>query len=133
MLPICLSVLALIVPTCAIISPLSVAVEFLDFLDRGFDRLFDMPRLSAVGLAAAAATVFTPSRKMAWASTVASRGAVTCNVGSLGSDFAHHLCAHIFERVLQLDFLRHSHAVLGDDRRAELLFDDRVAPLGDPA
>jgi hypothetical protein len=31
--------------------------------------------------------------------------------------------------ILQLDFLRHGYAVLGDDRRAELLLDDRIAAL----
>src|SRR6266436_6178956 len=82
-----------------------------------------IPRLRAVGLEPAA-TVFTPSRKMACASAVAG------NIGSLGSDFADHLCAHVLEGVLQFDFLRNRHAVLGDDRRAELLFDHRVAALG---
>ena len=57
-------------------------------------------------------------------------GAVAGNVGGLGSHFAHHLRAHVLERVLQLDFLRYRYAVLGDDRRAELLFDHRVAALG---
>ncbi len=56
--------------------------------------------------------------------------AVAGNIGSLGSDFADHLRAHVLEGVLQFDFLRNRHAVLGDDRRAELLFDHRVAALG---
>src|SRR5581483_9888716 len=56
-------------------------------------------------------------------------GAVAGYVGSLGGDFPHHLRAHVLQGILQLDLLRHGHAVLGDDRRAELLFDHRVAPL----
>ena len=55
--------------------------------------------------------------------------AVAGNVGGLGSDLANHLRAHVLERILQLDFLRDGHAVLGDDRRAELLLDHRIAPL----
>src|SRR5579875_1377236 len=67
--PMVASLLALTVPTWAIMSPCT-----------GFDIFFtastaaatalSMPRFSAIGLAPAA-TVFTPSRKIAWASTVA--------------------------------------------------------------
>ena len=56
-------------------------------------------------------------------------GAVTGNVGRFRSDFLHHLRAHVFERVLQFDFLCHGDAVLRDDRRAEFLFDYGVAAL----
>src|SRR3984893_3238176 len=69
MLPICRSLLAEIVPTCAIMSPLTSRWSFL-ISSTAASTAFSMPRLSAVGLAPAA-TVFTPSRKMAWASTVA--------------------------------------------------------------
>ena len=57
-------------------------------------------------------------------------GAVTGDVGGLGSDFANHLGAHVFERVAELDFLGDGDAVLGDGGRAELLLDDDVAALG---
>ena len=57
-------------------------------------------------------------------------GAVAGDVGGLGGDFAHHLGAHVLERILQLDFLRHGDAVLGDGRRTEFLLDDDVAALG---
>ena len=60
-------------------------------------------------------------------------GAVAGYIGGLGRHFAHHLCAHVFERILQLDFLRHGHAVLGDDRRAKLFFDHSVATPWGPA
>ena len=41
-------------------------------------------------------------------------GAVPGDVGGLGGDFADHLCAHVLERVLQLDLLGDGDAVLGD-------------------
>ena len=44
--------------------------------------------------------------------------------------FAHHLRAHVLERILQLHFLGHRHAVLGDGRAAELFLEDDVAALG---
>src|SRR5262249_42191201 len=57
-------------------------------------------------------------------------GAVGGDVGSLRGDFADHLRAHVFLRVLQFDFLGDGDAVLGDGGRAEFLFDDHVAALG---
>src|SRR5581483_6419054 len=56
--------------------------------------------------------------------------AVTGYVAGLAGDFAHHLCAHVLQAVLQLDFLGYGDAVLGDGGRTELLFDDYVAALG---
>src|SRR6266478_3140646 len=67
--PICLSLLAEMVPTCAIMSPLTSRESFL-ISSTATSTARSMPRLRAVGLAPAA-TVFTPSRKMACASTVA--------------------------------------------------------------
>src|SRR6266849_3691267 len=69
MLPTCLSVLALIVPTCAIMSPFT-SRDSLFISATATSTAFSMPRLRAVGLAPAA-TVLTPSRKIACASTVA--------------------------------------------------------------
>src|SRR5213080_690017 len=69
MLPIGLSLLALMVPTCAIMSPFTSLCCFL-ISSTATSTAFSMPRLSAIGFAPAA-TVFTPSRKIAWASTVA--------------------------------------------------------------
>src|SRR6185312_12927609 len=54
-------------------------------------------------------------------------GAVSGYVGSLRSDFTHHLGAHVFQRVLEFDFFGYRHAVFGDGRRSEFLFDDYVA------
>ena len=57
-------------------------------------------------------------------------GAVAGDVRRLARDLAHHLRAHVLERVLQLDFLGDGDAVLGDRRRSELLVEDDVAALG---
>ncbi len=126
--PICLSLLAEMVPTCAIMSPLTSRESFL-ISSTATSTARSMPRLRPVGLEPAA-TVLTPSRKMAWASTVAVVVPSPATSRRLGSDFANHLRAHVLERVAQFDFLGNGHAVLGDDRRAELLFDHRIAALG---
>jgi len=63
-----------------------------------------MPRLRAVGLAPAA-TVFTPSRKMAWARTVAVVVPSPATVAGLAGDFANHLRAHVLEGIAEFDFL----------------------------
>src|SRR5689334_12620037 len=84
-----------------------------------------MPRLRAIGLAPAV-TFLRPSRKIAWASTVAVVGVVA----RLGRDLLHHLRAHVLERIRQLDLFRDRHAVFGDGRRAEFLIDDDVSALG---
>src|SRR5215467_11504597 len=67
--PICLSLLAEIVPTWAIMSPFTSLCS-LAISPTATSTALSMPRLRAVGLAPAA-TVFTPSRKMACANTVA--------------------------------------------------------------
>ena len=59
-----------------------------------------------------------------------SRRAVAGDVGGLGSDFLDHLRTHVLELVLELDFLRDRHAVLGNRRRAEAALEDDVAALG---
>src|SRR5229473_3515226 len=57
-------------------------------------------------------------------------GAVTRNVRSLGSDFAHHLRTHVLHRIFQVDLFCNCHAVLGNRRRSKLLVDHDVATLG---
>ena len=42
---------------------------------------------------------------------------------------AHHLRAHVLERILEVDLLGDGHAVLGDRGRPELLVEDDVASL----
>ena len=56
--------------------------------------------------------------------------AVSGDVGGLARDFAHHLGAHVLERIRQVDFLGHRDAVLGDRGRSEGLAQDDVASLG---
>src|SRR5882724_11891256 len=48
-------------------------------------------------------------------------------IRGVGSDFLHHLRAHILEFVLQLDFLRDRHTILRDGGGAEALLEHRVA------
>ncbi len=59
-----------------------------------------------------------------------SRGAVTCNVVRLGSDFAEHLSTHVLELVFQFDFLGNSHTIFRGARCAEGFFDHDVTTLG---
>ena len=58
------------------------------------------------------------------------RGAVTGIVVGLLGDFTHHLRAHVFELVLELDLLGDGDAVLGDARRPERFVDHDIAALG---
>src|SRR2546427_7187465 len=53
-------------------------------------------------------------------------GAITGRVRRLARDFAPHLCAHGFQRILEVDFLGDGDAVLRDGRRAEFLVDHDV-------
>ena len=57
-------------------------------------------------------------------------GAVAGDVAGLAGDFAHHLGAHVFIRIFQLDFLGDGDAVLGDGRGAEFLVEHDVAAFG---
>ena len=51
-------------------------------------------------------------------------------VVGLRSHFAHHLGAHAFKLVLEVDFLSNGNAVLRDERTAEGAFEHHVAALG---
>ena len=57
-------------------------------------------------------------------------GAVTGFVVGAGSDFLHHLRAHVFELVSQFDFLGNRHTVFGDARCAKGLVDHDIAAFG---
>ena len=87
-----------------------------------------MPRFRSIGLAPAATD--GAFRTIAWARTVAVVVPSPAMSAGLGGDLVDHLGAHVLELVLELDFLRDRHAVLGDARRAERLLDDDVAALG---
>ena len=56
-------------------------------------------------------------------------GAVANPVGGPRCHLAHHLGAHVLELVVEFDLLGDGHAVLGDARRAERLFEHDVASL----
>ena len=56
-------------------------------------------------------------------------GAVACDIVGLGRDLADELRAHVLECVLELHVLCDGHAVVGDQRRAELLAEHDVAAL----
>src|SRR6266478_3368407 len=117
--PICLSLLAEMVPTMTSKS---------DFRNGHFDGLFDAALES--GGAGAGGDSLDALAEDGLREHGRGGRAVTDNVGSLGSDFADHLRAHVLERSAEFDFLGNGHAILGDDGRAELLFDHRVAALG---
>ena len=59
-----------------------------------------------------------------------SGSAIACVVSSLAGHFAHHLCAHVFELVLELDLLGHCDTVLGDQWSAVAALKCHVASLG---
>src|ERR1035437_6685720 len=58
-----------------------------------------------------------------------SGGAVAGHVARLGGHFAHHLRAHVLQRIFEFDFLGDRDTVYGDGRSAELLLEDHVAAL----
>src|SRR5216684_3664426 len=107
---------------------LDVLVELLDFRNGYFDGLFDAALES--GGAGAGGDSLDAFAEDGLSEHGRGGRAVTGNVGSLGSDFADHLRAHVLEGIAEFDFLGHGHAILGDDGRAELLFDHRVAAFG---
>src|SRR5438046_16951 len=124
--PICLSLFALIVPTCVIISPLTSLWSFLTS-STATSTARSMPRLGH-RTCACCHCLYAFAENGLREHGCGGR-AVAGNVRGLGSDLAHHLRAHIFERVLQFDFLCNGDAILGDDRRAELLLNHCVAAL----
>jgi len=54
------------------------------------------------------------------------RGTVAGHIAGLGGHFAHHLCAHVLQRIFEFDFLGNRDTVLGDRRSAELLLQNHV-------
>ena len=102
--------------------------ELLDFLDGNFhglvDAALDGHRVRARGHR------FDALAEDRLGQNRGRGGAVAGDVGGLRRDLAHHLGAHVFERILQLDLFGHRHAVFGDGRSAELLFENDIAPRG---
>ena len=54
-------------------------------------------------------------------------GSVACILAGLACNFFHHLSAHIFVWIFQLNFLGNSHAVFSDGRCAERFFKNHNA------
>src|SRR5262249_7379600 len=57
-------------------------------------------------------------------------GAVASDIRGFRSNFADHLCAHVFQAVFEFDFFCARHAVLGDGPGTVFLFDNYVAGFG---
>ena len=128
-LPIVSSLLAEIVPTCAIVLPLDrLATCFFSSCDDGLDGLLDAAlELHRVGAGGDVLRAFAEDRLREHGRR---RRAVAGDVGRLARDLAHHLGAHVLERILEVDLLGDGDAVLGDRGGAELLVEDDVAALG---
>ena len=62
--------------------------------------------------------------------SIALGGAIACGIVGLGCDLTHQLCAHVLELVLQLDLLCDGHAIVSDNRCAELFAQHHIAALG---
>ena len=102
--------------------------ELLDFFDDRLDRLLDAALQShRIGAGGYRLHAFAENRL-----SQNRRGgrAVAGDVGGLRSNLAHHLGAHVFERILELDFFGNRHTVFGDRRSTELLFENNIAALG---
>ena len=127
-LPIVSSALAEIAPTCAISLLVVQGLEiFFSSSTTRVDRLVDAAlQVHRVHAGGDVLHAFLHDRLREHGR---GGGAVTGDVGGLGRDFLHHLRAHVLELVLELDFLRDRHAVLGDGGRAERALEHDVAAL----
>ena len=90
---------------------------------------FSMPRLRAMGLWPAA-TSLEPFAVNGLGQDGGGGGAVAGHIGSLAGDLLNHLGAHVFELVLQFDFLGHRDAVFGDGGGTPGLVEHHVTTLG---
>ncbi len=124
--PITRSLLALIAPTWAISSLLETVLAIsCSLLDGGVDGLLDAAadrRRIAAGDDVAEAFLEDRAGQHG-----GGRRAVAGQVARSSRPLRDELGAHVLERVFELDFLAHGHAVLGDGRAAERLVDDHVA------
>ena len=104
-----------------------ILVEFLDLLHCHFDGALDTAlQCHGAGPRCHGFHAFAKNRLGEYGR---GGGAVAGHVGGLGSNLTHHLRAHVFKRILQLDLLGHGHAVLGDDGRTEFLLDHGIPAL----
>lgn len=102
--------------------------QVLDFTDDGGDGLVDTAL--QVGRVEAGGDVLEAFAHDGLGQHGSGGGTVTGVVGGLGSDFLDQLGAHVFQLVLQFDFLGDGHAVLGHGRGAEATLQHDVAALG---
>ncbi len=102
--------------------------EFLQFSDDGYDGFVDTAlQIHRVHAGGNKLHAFLHNRLCQHGG---GGGAVAGDVRSLGSNFLHHLRAHVFKLVLELDFLRDRHAVLGDGGGAEAALEHHIAAFG---
>src|SRR5829696_9081024 len=125
--PISASPFAEMVPTWAISSFFVTLRAFFLRSSTTAETARSTPRFRSIGFMPAA-TDFAPSRTIEWA-RMAAVVVPSPAVARLRGDLAHHLGAHVLELVLELDFLRDRHPVLGHPGRAEGLLDHDVAAL----
>ena len=129
--PIVSSLFAEMVPTWATMLPLTgfdICLQLAgERLNRFFDAALDVHRVRAGRDVLRALSVNRLGEHGG------GRGAITGRVRRLARDFAHHLRAHVFQRIPEVDFLGDGDAVLRDGRRAEFLVDHDVAALWDRA
>ena len=139
MLPMVSSLLAEMVPTCAIMAPVTLLRELIEHGLAAVAFLVERAADGGDGLLDAALERHRVGagrdRLRAFAidglgQNGGGGGAVAGDVGSLAGDFAHHLRAHVLQRILEFDFLGDRDAVLGNGGGAEFLLQDHVAALG---
>ena len=102
--------------------------ELLHFLNHHFDGLFDAA-LERHGICAGGNCLHALAVNRLRQNGRRGR-AIPRHVRGLRSDFAHHLRAHVLERVLQLDLFGDRHTVFGDVRPAEFFLQHNVPALG---
>ena len=138
--PIVASLLAEILPTCAIMSPVT-----------GFENLSSSPFMRSPVFGRCrrqiASTAFSIPRFMSHGIGTGGDGpdaftidglsqngrscrTVAGNVGRFAGDFANHLSAYVLKAVLEFNLFRNGDAVLGDRWGSELFLDDYVATSG---
>ena len=126
-LPIDLSPLAAIEPTCATSGFLDLLRTLGDVLHRLGDREVDAAlEIHRVHARRDQLRALAHDRG---GKNGGGGGAVAGGVVGLRGDFTHHLGAHILELVVELDLLGDGDAVLGDAGSAERLVDNDIAAL----
>ena len=127
-LPISVSPLAAMAPTCAVSAGVVIFLVLFFSSSTTAVTALSMPRFRSIGFMPAA-TALAPSRTIACASTVAV--VVPSPAMSLVLDATSRtICAPMFSNLsAELDLLGDRHAVLGDARRAEALVEHHVAAL----